>query len=103
MNIQVVQQEVPGKEKAMETISAIVPVTERYDDVNEMYEEYKDALSKTGKDFEMIYVVDGDFPEAYQQLKSLREMGEKLTLVKHSRSFGEAIAITSGFKQAAED
>jgi hypothetical protein len=101
MNIRVVPQEDSEKEKAMETISVIVPVTERYDEVNEMYKEYKDALSKTGRDFEMIYVVDGDFPEVYQQLKSLREKGEKLTLVKHSRSFGEAIAITSGFKQAA--
>jgi glycosyltransferase involved in cell wall biosynthesis len=85
----------------METISVIVPVTERYDDVYEMFKEYKDALSRTGMDFEMIYVVDGDFPEAYQQLKSLRETGEKLILVKHSRSFGESIAITSGFRQAA--
>jgi len=101
MNTQVVPQEVPGKEKAMETISVIVPVTERYDDVNEMYKEYKDALSKTSRNFEMIYVVDGDFPKVYQQLKSLREKGEKLTLVKHARSFGEATAITSGFKQAA--
>ena len=31
----------------------------------------------------------------------MKERGEKLTLIKHSRSFGEAIAITSGFQQAS--
>ena len=82
-------------------ISVIVPVTERYDDVGEMYREYKEALSQTGRQFEMIYVVEGNFQKAYLELKALKEAGEKLTLIKHSRTFGEAIAIHSGFLHAS--
>lgn len=85
----------------METISVIVPVTERYDDVGEMYREYKEALSQTGRTFEFIYVVEGNFQKAYLELKALKEKGEKLTLIKHSRTFGEAIAIHSGFQHAS--
>jgi hypothetical protein len=99
MNIASIQTEVQEKEKAMESISVIVPITERYDDVSEMHKEYKDALSGTGREFDMIYVVDGGFQNAYLSLKKLKENGEKLTLVKHSRPFGESIAITSGFQQ----
>lgn len=86
---------------AAATISAIVPVTERYDDVGEMFREYKEALARTGKAFEIIYVVEGNFPEAYAELKALKASGEKLTLIRHSRTFGEAIAIHSGFQQAS--
>jgi glycosyltransferase involved in cell wall biosynthesis len=85
----------------VETISVIVPITERHDDIGEMHREYKDALSGTGRVFETIYVVDGGFQKAYLELKSLKDRGEKLTLIKHSRPFGEAIAITSGFQQAS--
>jgi Glycosyltransferases involved in cell wall biogenesis len=101
MNISVIPQEASEKETPLETISVIVPVTERYDDVGEMYREYKEALSQTGRAFEFIYVVEGNFQKAYLELKALKEKGEKLTLIKHSRTFGEAIAITSGFQQAS--
>ena len=66
-----------------------------------MHREYKDVLSGTGRVFETIYVVDGGFQKAYLELKSLKDKGEKLTLIRHSRPFGEAIAITSGFQQAS--
>ena len=52
----------------METISVIVPITERHDDIVEMHREYKDALSGSGRAFEMIYVVDGGFQKAYLNL-----------------------------------
>ena len=101
MSISVIPQDVSKKEMGVETISVIVPITERYDDIGEIHREYNDALSGTGRVFEMIYVVDGEFQKAYMDLKSLKARGEKLTLIKHSRSFGEAIAITSGFQQAS--
>lgn len=84
----------------METISAIIPISERHDDIGEMHREYRDALRSAGVPFEMIYVVDGGFGKAYLELKAMKEQGEKLTLIKHARPFGEAIAITSGFQQS---
>jgi glycosyltransferase involved in cell wall biosynthesis len=83
-----------------ESISVIVPITERHDDIGEMYRAYRDALARTNKPFEMIFVVDGDFRKAYLQLKALKEQGERMTLIKHSMAFGESAAIVSGFRQA---
>lgn len=84
-----------------ETISVIVPIAERYDDIAGMYREYRDALQQTGRAFEIIYVVEGNFQRAYLELKALKEQGEKLTVVKHARTFGEAVAIQSGFQNAS--
>jgi glycosyltransferase involved in cell wall biosynthesis len=63
--------------------------------------EYKEALSQMGRAFEIIYVVEGSFQKVYLELKALKEKGEKLTLIKHSRTFGEATAIHSGFLHAS--
>jgi len=101
MSISLIPQDPVKEVMPVETISVIVPITERHDDISEMHREYKDALSGTGRVFETIYVVDGGFQKAYLELKSLKDRGEKLTLIRHSRPFGEAIAITSGFQQAS--
>ena len=101
MSIALIPQDPVKEVMPVETISVIVPITERHDDIGEMHREYKDVLSGTGRVFETIYVVDGGFQKAYLELKSLKDRGEKLTLIKHSRPFGEAIAITSGFQQAS--
>lgn len=99
MSISVVPNESQEKTNRAETISVIIPISERYDDIGEMHREYRDALLLAGIPFEMIYVVEGGFGKVYLELKAMKERGEKLTLIKHSRQFGEAVAITSGFLQ----
>ena len=101
MSISLIPQDPVKEVMPVKMISVIIPITERHDDIGEMHREYKDALSGTGRVFETIYVVDGGFQKAYLELKSLKDSGEKLTLIRHSRPFGEAIAITSGFQQAS--
>jgi len=101
MSISVIPIEAQEKTARTETISVIIPISERHDDIGEMHREYTEALLLAGTPFEMIYVVDGGFGKAYLELKAMKEKGEKLTLIKHSRPFGEAIAITSGFLQCA--
>ena len=101
MSISLIPQDPVKEVMPVKMISVIIPITERHDDIGEMHREYKNALSGTGRVFETIYVVDGGFQKAYLELKSLKDSGEKLTLIRHSRPFGEAIAITSGFQQAS--
>ena len=81
-------------------LSVIVPITERHDDLREVYGAYRQALSELGRSYEFIFVLDGDFPQAEAALRSLMEEGEKLTIVKMARWFGEATALTAGFEQS---
>ncbi len=89
------------KEIRTDTLSVIIPISERHDDVTEIFYDFRDAIRDEGMDPELVFVVDGDFEGAYQDLISLVEKGEKLTIVKHARTFGEATAITEGFKHTS--
>ncbi len=84
-------------------ISIIVPITERHDNLVEIYHDLKEAMAERVLDLEFIFIVDGDFQEGYEDLKSLRESGEKLTIIKHARTFGEATSISEGFKHTSGD
>ena len=83
-------------------LSAIVPVTEgRYDNVAEVFEEYRDALAATGSGFEMIYVLDGELPVVREALRRLKDAGAPLTIVQMAKPYGEALAIMVGFEHAS--
>jgi glycosyltransferase involved in cell wall biosynthesis len=91
------------EERGVMQISLIIPITERHDDMFEIYQEYKSALRGLNIPFEMIAVVDGAFDRAYQQLKELKSRGEKITIIKHARTFGESTAIMAGFRISTGD
>ena len=81
-------------------LSVIVPISERYDDVIALYKEYKTSVESYTKDYEFIYVLDGDFPEAQELLKKLCHDGEPIKVLRLSKWFGEATALTAGFKNS---
>jgi len=82
-------------------LSAIVPVTGRYDDVAELYGLYKKGLEDTGKSHEIIYVIDGEYPEVMDVLKRLVAEGERVKIIKLARWFGEATALTIGIQHSS--
>ncbi|SLN55561.1 glycosyltransferase [Oceanibacterium hippocampi] len=81
-------------------ISVIVPVTERYDDPAAVYRVYKAGIEATGKSFEFIYVLDGEYPEMMAALEALKGEGENIVIIAFSQWFGEAAALTAGFRNA---
>lgn len=86
--------------KAIE-LSVIVPVTEqRYDDVVTLYKEYKRAISATGKTYELVYVLDGDFPEVTIALLGLKNQGENLTVIQLAKAFGQTTALNVAFEHS---
>ena len=84
-------------------VSVIIPVSERYDSVRELYYDYKGAMDASGKPYEFIYVLDGDFLDVFSELQSLRDEGEDIKVVKLSKWFGEATALTAGFEHSSAD
>lgn len=78
-------------------LSVIIPVCERYNDVRTVYEGYKQDLETTHCAYEIIYVLDGEFPEVLADLRQLIGEGEPLRVIRFSRPFGEATALTAGF------
>jgi len=80
-------------------LSVIIPVTERFDPVIELFHEYKRGVEATGLSYEFIYVLDGAQPEALEELATLQKT-EKLTIISLAKWFGEATALNAAFGKA---
>lgn len=84
-------------------LSVIIPVSERYDDVVNLYKEYKANVSVLFTDYEFIYVLDGEYLEVQHLLENLKNDGEPIKIVKLSKWFGEATALSAGFENSIAD
>lgn len=84
-------------------ISVVVPVSNRYDDPEILFNEYRHALSRLGAELEFVYVIDGSFPKVYEALSTLQANGAPLRIIKLGRSFGEAAALSVGFRHCTGD
>ncbi len=53
-------------------LSAVIPVTERYDDLRELLLDYKRGILAAGLTYEFVVVLDGYYPQLLDELKKLR-------------------------------
>ncbi|MDB4308235.1 glycosyltransferase [Gammaproteobacteria bacterium] len=81
-------------------LSVIIPFTERYDPVKELFQEYKQGLDTTGLSYEIIYVLDGEQPKAMEELNALRNT-ERFTIITLAKRFGESTALNAGFSECS--
>lgn len=77
-------------------LSVIIPVSERFDPVSELYYEYKRGVEATGLQYEFIYVVDGNQPDILDELCKLQKT-EKLKIITLAKRFGESTALSAAF------
>jgi hypothetical protein len=87
----------------IELISVVVPVTQDTGDVDGAYHAYCRVLARFGKPVEFIYVLDGPMPQAAQALRALKSGGEPVEILSFATPFGEAAALSVGFRHAAGD
>jgi glycosyltransferase involved in cell wall biosynthesis len=85
------------------SISVIIPVCGRRADMKTLYSEYKAGLHATGLPFEFIFVLDGPRLDVARALEDLLRDGEDFSIVRLTRSFGEAAALMAGFERASGD
>jgi glycosyltransferase involved in cell wall biosynthesis len=88
-----------GLETSVE-LSVVIPISERHDDLRELYLRYAQELSETGHAYEFIFVLDGPEHEALQTLKALKKKDPEITIIMLNRWFGEATALSVAFDAA---
>jgi glycosyltransferase involved in cell wall biosynthesis len=81
-------------------LSVVVSISERHDDLQQLYLDYAREISATGLAYEFIFVVDGPDHEVRETLKNLKKEHVEISLVMLNRSFGEATALSAGFERA---
>ena len=83
-------------------LSVVIPITDRFDPILELFYEYKRGVEACGKEYEFIYVLDGDQPDVLNKLTKLQET-EKITVITLARWFGEATALSAAFSKTSGD
>ncbi len=81
-------------------LSVIIPVTGRFDPPETLYASYAQALKKTGRSYEIIYVLDGPYPQISTMADRLAEAGAPVRAVGFNREFGEAACLREGTRRA---
>jgi glycosyltransferase involved in cell wall biosynthesis len=86
-------------------LSVIIPYSQaqRYDPVPELYFSYKRMLDNTGLNYEVIYIIDGTrdvFQKETKKIYRLKEAGEKITIIKLAKWFGEGTALAIAFENS---
>ena len=84
-------------------VSAIVPIADRHDDIDEIAREYLKMLIRSGKTFEMIFVLDGMHPAVAATLETLAASNPAIKLVMLNQYYGEAACIREGVKRSIGD
>lgn len=79
-------------------VSAIVPVSDRYDSTGSIARDYLDALKKTGREFELVFVMDGNRTDLAEHLLALAAVESQLRIFQLGRTFGEATAVSAGIE-----
>src|SRR3569832_1829538 len=83
-------------------LSVIVPVgSRRTADIKQLYAEYKEGVSTLGVPYEFVFVLDEPRADVSKALEELLQRGEDFTVVKLTRTFGEAAALMAGFEKCS--
>ncbi len=80
--------------------SVIVPISERHDDLREIYLQFSKVLSAAGRQAEFVFVLDGPRPETQKMLVELKKEFSEIKIIALNRWFGEATALSVGFEHA---
>ncbi len=86
--------------KTVVDLSVVIPISERHDNLSQLYQSYSTELTRLGRSFEFIFVIDGQFKEAFEVLKRLKKDNLTIRIINFQRRLGEATALSAGFSHA---
>ena len=77
-------------------LSVVIPISERHDDLREIYLQSVERISANGDSYEFIFVVDGPDHRILKTLKELKKDHPEIKVFTLNRRQGEAAALAVG-------
>ncbi len=81
--------------------SVVVPLYNEAEVISELYERLTRTMSKTGLNYELVFVDDGSSDNTLNLLKDIAGRDGKVAVVELRRNFGQTAALAAGFDVAA--
>ena len=86
--------------EAAVALSVVIPVNREEPVLAETHRAYKAAVDSMGTSYELIYVLDGHYPDTLATPKALKQTDPLLIVLVLGGETGEAAALASGFRHA---
>lgn len=110
MDSQVVASDVlletdPAKKKRTnkDFVSVIASVYNFEKSIQELYASLAEAMKKSGRPFELVFVDDGSDDKTYDLLLGIEEKDPRVKIIKMRAIFGEAATLDAGLKNSTGD
>ncbi len=84
-------------------LSIVIPIYNEERSLGKLYDRLTKALSKVGKNYEIIAVNDGSSDDSLRVLKKLHKQDSRFKVVNLRRNFGQTAALAAGFDYAQGD
>ena len=92
------QKETPSEQVVQ--LSVVIPISGRWDDLRDIYDQYAKEISATGHSYEFIFVLDGPDQAALRPLRALKFDHPEIQVIALNRWFGEATALAIGLERS---
>ncbi|MFW6085527.1 MAG: glycosyltransferase [Gemmatimonadota bacterium] len=101
--LQVAELVLPGASDTSERpdVSVIVPVTERPESLDGIYEQYSRAIDDSGRSYEFLFVVEPYRHGSLEALRPLAEAGEPIRVIEAGHPVGESTLLKLGASRVA--
>ncbi|HCS47636.1 MAG TPA: glycosyltransferase [Candidatus Aminicenantes bacterium] len=84
-------------------VSLVIPVFNEAENLAELHRELVDALEKSSRAFEVIFIDDGSADSSWTVLRSLQQKDGRIKLIRLRRNFGQTAALAAGFDYARSE
>ena len=81
-------------------ISAVIPVYNEVDSLDELHRELSEVAAAQGYELEIIFIDDGSDDGSWETIERLAAQDERIRGIRFRRNFGKAAALTAGFSEA---
>jgi glycosyltransferase involved in cell wall biosynthesis len=87
----------------MKKLSIVIPVYFNEKNLLDTYAKLAEEVFPHLPDYELILVDDGSGDDSYSEMLKLRDMNDRVKLIKFSRNFGHHIAVYAGLEHITGD
>ena len=90
-----------GRQHSDPDVSVVIPVVERYGDLEQLYSEFSAELERLGKTAEFLFVVDDQLRDSLPALQRIQARArQEVAIIVLGGPFGASAALTTGLTKA---
>jgi glycosyltransferase involved in cell wall biosynthesis len=81
-------------------LSVVIPIGREEPDLGQTHQAYQAVIEGLGESYEIIYVLQGGYPQNLATLRALKEADPRVIVLMLGGQAGEAAALASGYEEA---